>query len=70
MTREIPLTKVDKLWNGPSFRGVKPIRVSFQLFRDREEILRKAPKLLKGTNVYITEDFSRKVRRHREELMR
>ena len=29
MTREIPLVKVIRLWNGPSFRGYKPIQVLF-----------------------------------------
>ncbi len=68
VTREIPLTKVNKLWNGPSFRGHKPIQVSFQYFRDREEVLRKSAKMLRGTHMYVTEDFSRKVRKHREQL--
>ena len=36
-------------------------------FRDREEILSKS-KLLRGSNVYITEDLSRKLREHRNEL--
>ena len=70
MTREVPLSRVEKLRGGPSFRGVRPIRVSFGLFGDREEVLRKAPAMLKGTGVYVTEDFSRKVLRHREELAR
>ena len=70
VTREIPLAKVTRLWNGPSFRGFKPIQVSFQLFKDKEEILRKNQLLQKNTNMYVTEDFSRKVRRHREELIR
>ena len=70
VTREIPLTKVIRLWNGPSFRGVKPILVSFQLYKDKEEILRKNSMLLKGTNIYVTEDFSRKVRKHREALLK
>ncbi|XP_059096614.1 myosin-11-like [Tigriopus californicus] len=69
VTREIPLTKVQRMWNGPSFRGFKPVLVCFQLFRDKEDILRKAY-LLKGTNTFITEDFSRKVRKAREELVR
>lgn len=69
VTREIPLTKVQRLWNGPSFRGFKPVLVSFQLFKDKEDILRKAH-LLKGTNAFITEDFSRKVRKAREELVK
>ena len=41
--------------------------VNFAHFRDREEVLSKS-KLLRGTNVYITEDLSRKVREHRNEL--
>ena len=39
----------------------------FFFFRDREEILSKS-KLLRGSNVYITEDLSRKLREHRNEL--
>ena len=39
------------------------------LYRDKEEILRKA-RLLKGSNIYISEDFSRKVREHRNELIK
>ena len=35
--------------------------------RDREEILSKS-KLLRGSNIYITEDLSRKIREHRNEL--
>ena len=31
MTREIPLVKVIRLWNGPSFRGYKPIQVVFDV---------------------------------------
>ena len=48
VTREIPLTKVERLWNGPSLRGVKPILVCFQLFKDKEEVLRKSNMLLKA----------------------
>ena len=70
VTREIALTKVTRLWNGPSFRGFKPIQVSFQLWKDKEEILRKNNLLQKSTNMYVTEDFSRKVRKHREELIK
>ena len=62
-------TKVVRLWNGPSFRGLKPILITFHLFKDKEDILRKSP-LLRGTNIYITEDYSRKVRKHREELLK
>ena len=41
--------------------------VFFLIFRDREEILSKS-KLLRGSNIYITEDLSRKIREHRNEL--
>ena len=41
----------------------------FQLFKDKEEVLRRSG-LLKGTNIYLTEDFSRKIRKHREELLK
>ena len=62
-------TKTARLWNGPSFRGLKPILVTFHLFKDKEDILRKSG-LLRGCNIYITEDYSRKVRRQREELLK
>ena len=62
-------TKVARLWNGPSFRGLKPILVTFHLFKDKEDILRKSA-LLRGTNIYLTEDYSRRVRRQREELLK
>ena len=48
VTREIPLTRVERLWNGPSLRGVKPVLVCFQLFKDKEEVLRKSNMLLKA----------------------
>ena len=43
------------------------LKESLNFFRDREEILSKS-KLLRGSNVYITEDLSRKLREHRNEL--
>ena len=67
--REMVFTKVARLWNGPSFRGLKPILVTFHLFKDKEDILRKSS-LLRGSNIYLTEDYSRKVRRQREELLK
>ena len=41
------------------------LKVMFQLWKDKEEILRKNYLLQKSTNMYVTEDFSRKVRKHR-----
>ena len=69
ITREIPMSRVSRITFGPDFRGHKPIQVCLVNYRDKEEILRKA-RLLKGSNIYISEDFSRKVREHRNELVR
>ena len=38
----------------------RPVVVTFEEFKDREEVLRKAG-LLKGSNIHVTEDMSRKV---------
>ena len=63
------MNRVHRLNYGPDFRGHKPIQVCLLNYRDKEEILRKA-RLLKGSNIYISEDFSRKVREHRNELIK
>ena len=39
----------------------RPIVVTFEEFKDRDEVLRKAG-LVKGGQVHVTEDMSRKVR--------
>ena len=63
------MNRVSRLNYGPDFRGHKPIQICLVNYRDKEEILRKA-RLLKGSNIYISEDFSRKVREHRNELIK
>ena len=69
ISRDIQMNRVHRLNYGPDFRGHKPIQVCLVNYRDKEEILRKA-RLLKGSNIYISEDFSRKVREHRNELIK
>lgn len=69
ISREILMNRVCRLNYGPDFRGHKPIQVCLVNYRDKEELLRKA-RLLKGSNIYISEDFSRKVREHRNELIK
>jgi len=69
ISRDIAMSRIGRVWHGPDFRGHKPIQVCFVNYRDKEEVLRKA-RLLKGSNVYIGEDFSRKVREHRHELIK
>lgn len=48
----------------------RPRTVVFKLlrFKDKEEILKRA-KNLKGTNLYINEDYSEKVRQRRKDLL-
>ena len=48
------LSQVVRLWNGPTFRGSKPILVSFHLYKDKEEILRKNATYLKGREKYTS----------------
>ncbi len=69
ISRDIMMSRVSRLNYGPDFRGHKPIQVCLVNYRDKEELLRKA-RLLKGSNIYISEDFSRKVREHRNELIK
>ena len=63
------MNRVQRITYGPDFRGHKPIQVCLVHYRDKEEVLRKA-RLLKGSNIYVSEDFSRKVREHRNELFK
>jgi hypothetical protein len=69
ISRDILMNRVHRLNYGPDFRGHKPIQVCLVNYRDKEEILRKA-RLLEGSNIYISEGFSRKVREHCNELIK
>ncbi len=51
-------------------RGCRPVLVNFISWKDREEVLRKSSDRLRGQNIYITEDMSRKMREHRAELQK
>ena len=45
------------------------LTVTSVMFRDKEEVLRKAS-LLRGSNIHVTEDMNRKTRESRAELRR
>ena len=53
--------------SGPEVSGCKPVLVTFEEYRDRDEVLRKA-NTLKGSGLSVTEDMSRRVREARTEL--
>ena len=53
--------------SGPEVGGCKPVLVTFEEYRDRDEVLRKS-NTLKGSGLSVTEDMSRRVREARTEL--
>lgn len=69
ISRQIQLQKVSRLTTGPEIRGCRPVLVAFLHFKDREEVLSKT-KLLKSSNIYVSEDLSRKIREQRTELFK
>ena len=48
-------------------RGTRPVLVTFESFKDREEVLRKV-KVLKKAKIHVEEDLSKKSRENRTEL--
>ena len=53
--------------SGPEVSGCKPVLVTFEEYKDRDEVLRKS-NTLKGSGLSVTEDMSRRVREARTEL--
>ena len=61
ISRDVPVMRVKRTTNGPEVRGCKPVTVYFEKWQDKDEVLRKN-NLLRGSNIYISEDFSKRVR--------
>ena len=57
------MIRVKRSYNGPEVRGQRPVIVCFEKWSDKDDIMRKA-KLLKGSGVYVGEDFSKRVKEH------
>ena len=68
-------SQVARVYTGPEVSGSRPVLVTFETFKDREEVilnsslillqvLRKG-NLLKGSNIHISEDISKRVRESR-----
>ena len=53
--------RVKRNINGMEVRGCKPITVYFEKWQDKDDILRKS-NMLRGHNIFIGEDFSKRVR--------
>ena len=58
-----------KHYKGQTFPLLKLPSSTFSFLQDKEAVLRKS-KLLRGSNILVTEDFPRRVREHRAELLR
>ena len=39
--RELPIMKASRVYSGPEVRGTRPVLVTFETFKDRDEVLRK-----------------------------
>ena len=67
INRNVPVIKIARMMTGPEVRGSRPILVNFAYWKDREEVLSKS-RLLRGSNIYVTEDLSRRMRETRHHL--
>ena len=61
--------KVSRVTIGPEIGNCKPVLITFRLYRDREEVWRKAG-FLRGSSLHITEDVTRRTKDSRAELRR
>ena len=61
ISRDVSILRTKRSSNGPEVRGCKPVTVYFEKWQDKDEILRKSS-MLRGANIYISEDFSKRVR--------
>ena len=53
--------------NGPDVLGCRPVMVTFESYRDREDVFLRSQMLI-GSWVYITEDLSSHIIKARKEL--
>ena len=67
INRNVPVVKIARMMTGPEVRGCRPVLVNFAYWKDREEVLSKS-RLLRGSNIYVTEDLSRRMRETRAHL--
>ncbi len=58
LRRELVITKATRMYSGPEVSGCRPVVITFEDFKDKEEVLRKAG-MLRSSNIHITEDMSR-----------
>ena len=67
--RDVIITSAARMHTGPEVFNCRPALVTFEEFRDREEVLKNS-KLLKKPTISVTEDLSKRTRVARQELRR
>ena len=65
--RELVITTASRMFTGPEVMGCRPVLVTFEEFKDREEVLKKSQCIKKPT-ISVTEDLSKGTRESRPEL--
>ena len=55
------------MYTGPEVFGCHPVLVTFEEFKDREEVLKNS-RFLKKSTISVTEDLSKRTRESRQEL--
>ena len=66
--RPMFLTNVSRVTTGPDVMGCRPVVVTFESFKDKEEVLGKVRALGNRVALSVTEEFSKKTREARIEL--
>ena len=70
MKRQVVVTRVSRMFTGPKVSGCRPVLVTFENFRDREDVLASSLVSMGRSGVTVTEDLSQKTREARQELRR
>jgi hypothetical protein len=65
--RELVITTASRMFTGPEVFGCRPVLVTFEEFKDREEVLKNS-KFIKKLTISVTEDLSKRTRESRQEL--
>ena len=65
--RELVITTASRMFTGPEVFGCRPVLVTFEEFKDREEVLKNS-KCIKKPTISVTEDLSKRTRESRQEL--
>ena len=65
--RELVITSASRMFTGPEVFGCRPVLVTFEDFKDREEVFKNS-RLIKKPTISVTEDLSKRTRESRQEL--